>query len=131
MLIVIRNLSNREEFSAEHRAGSTAAQMRVIVLREVDNVMRPNWRRGYVCNMFVSTREGVDGQLHPLTDATLREHMPSGLSMLVYINEKTLEILFSDCRRLAIAMALHSRRGCDSLLGRLDAELLRCILVHT
>jgi hypothetical protein len=53
MLIVIRNLSNEEVFSAEHRAGSTAAQMRVIVLREVDNVMQPNWRRGYVCNMFV------------------------------------------------------------------------------
>jgi hypothetical protein len=129
MFIVIRNLSNREEFFAEHRAGSTAAQMRVIVLREVDRVMRPNWRRGYVCNMFVSTREGMDGRLHPLTDATLREHMLSKVSLLAYVNEKNLEILLSDRRRLAIAMAFHDRLGSDSLLGRLDAELLlRCIL---
>jgi hypothetical protein len=131
MFIVIRNLSNREEFTAEHRAGSTAEEMRAIVLREVDRVLRPNWRRGYMCNMFVSTRVSMEGRLHPLTDTTLRNHMLSGLSMLVYINEKSLEILLSDCRRLAIAMALHSRLGCDSLLGRLDAELLRCILVHT
>jgi hypothetical protein len=131
MFIVIRNLSNNEVFSVEHRAGSTAAEMRAIVLREVDIVLRPNWRRGYMCNMFVSTSTGIDAQLHALTDATLRAHMLSGLSMLVYINEKSLDILLSDRRRLAIAMALHSRLGCDSLLGRLDAELLRCILVHT
>jgi hypothetical protein len=131
MFIVIRNLSNGDFFAVEHRAGSTAAEMRAIVLREVDIVLRPNWRRGYMCNMFVSTSSGIDGQLHALTDATLRAHMLSGLSMLVYINDKSLDILLSDRRRLAIAMALHSRLGCDSLLGRLDAELLRCILVHT
>jgi hypothetical protein len=74
----------------------------------------------------------MNGQLHSLTDDMLREHMPSGLSMLVYINEKTPRILLSDRRRLAIAMAFHSRLGCESLMGRLDAELLlRCILVYT
>jgi hypothetical protein len=129
MFIVIRNLSNREVFFAEHRAGSTAAQMRVIVLREVDLVLRPNWRRGYVCNMFVSTRVGLDGQLYPLTDATLRKHMHFRVNMLAYVNEKTPQILLSDRRRLAVAMAFHDRLGSDSLLGRLDAELLlRCIL---
>ncbi len=129
MFIVIRNLSNGVVFEGEIEAGSTAAEMRVIVLEEVDRVLRPNWRRGFMCNLFVSKRVGMDGQLHPLTDATLREHMPSGLSMLVYIIEKSLEILHSDCRRLAVAMAFHNRLGCDSLLGSLDPEvLLRCIL---
>jgi hypothetical protein len=131
MFIVIRNLSNNEVFSVERRAGSTAAQMRVIVLKEVDRVLRPNWRRGFMCNLFVSTRVGIDGQLHPLTDATLRMHTLSKVSLLAYINEKSLDILLSDRRRLAIAMAFHDRLGSDSLLGRLDAELLRCILVHT
>ncbi len=129
MFIVIRNLSNGDVFVDERQAGSTAAEMRVIVLKEVDRVLRPNWRRGYMCNLFVSTRVGMDGRLYPLIDATLQKHMLSKVHMLVYVNEKSLEILHSDCRRLAVAMAFHDRLGSDSLLGRLDAELLlRCIL---
>lgn len=110
MFIVVRNLSNGDSFVAERRIVSPAARARAMILRELDRILRPNWRRGFTCNVFFCT--GTNGNFHPLdtmfqlTKAEIR--LRRGF-IKVYIDEKSPQTLAADERRLAVAMAFHPR----------------------
>jgi hypothetical protein len=134
MFIVIRNLSNGEVFIAERRVvgRSVSQKTRALVLSEVDEVMRPNWRRGFSCNMFLCCCTGgvnSSSMLLPMSD-----HQPifrgPGSFIKVYIDEKSPATLAADQRRLAVAMALHSRLGEGSPLGSVDALVLHSVLCY-
>ncbi len=130
MFIVIRNLSNGENFVAECRISPPLARVRAAILREVDGIMmtRPNWRRGFTYNMFFCTREnGGFYRLDEMFQLTKDIRFKHGF-IKVYIDEKSLTTLASDQRRLAIAMALHPRLGDHCLLGCVDTMVLHLVL---
>ena len=131
MLVIIRNLSNGEQTVAEHRASSTSAQMRAAVLREVDQFLCPNWRRGYMCNIFLMQHTlwnyHTKGMFELTAQVWTYRHR-QGSHIKVYINDKSPTALANDERRLAVAMAFHPRLGERSLLGWVDSLVLDTIL---
>jgi hypothetical protein len=134
MIIVIHKIRDEEYIVVKRRAASSVEVMRRIVLREVDKYLRPNWSRGFVCNLFLIKTPRSKNYPHDRGALFLfNEHewarKPSrGFFLEAYINEKSPRTLATDARRLAVVMA-HDQRTCgESRLAEVDMLVLQLIL---
>lgn len=127
MFIIFLNINTDISSFAEIRALPTAARMCARVLREVDPILGDNWRHTHLCNMYQV--QWTDGRLNAnrLVDGIWELRQPRAYIKVLFSAKTPME-LQADERRLAVAMAFHSRLGAGSSLGSVDPLLLEHII---
>ena len=123
MIILLTDLRSSRLAVLEIRANPSARRMREAILREVDHIVSPDWRRTVVCNVFLCQQvDSVRFYKSVMPDGW--EERRKGAYIQVYLVQKSSWQLAADERRLAIAMAWNPRLGSKSLMGLLDTDLV-------
>jgi hypothetical protein len=123
MFILFVDINTQSRSVAERKAQSTPLRMRNGILRDVAPILGSLWPRTHVCNMYLCQR--IDGRLNAnrLVEG-IWEARHERAYITVNLSLKSPMELQADQRRLAVAMAFHSRLGVGSLMGCLDALAL-------
>jgi hypothetical protein len=123
MIVLLTDLRSPRQAVFEIRAIPSARRMREAILREVDHIVSPDWRRTVMCNVFLCQQvDSLRFFKSVMPDGW--EERRKGAYVQAYLVQKTSWQLAADERRLAIAMAFLPRLGSESFLGLLDAELI-------
>jgi hypothetical protein len=129
MIILFCDLTASDHLAVfEVKALPSADGMRKRVLREIDYEMGECWRRTHVCNMFVC--QFAEGRIYmnSIVDGIWEARQRGGAFLRAYVNQKSPTELMADERRLALAMAFHSRLGDRSHLQDVDMHVLETIM---
>jgi hypothetical protein len=127
MFILFLNLNTDFQSFSEIRALPSTARMRARVLREVDPILGDRWRHTHTCDMYIC--QWIDGRFYAnrVVEGIWESRLPRAY-LKVLLKLKMPIDLQADERRLAVAMAFHSRLGDGSMLGNLDPLLFNHIV---